>query len=77
MGDGGIETEAGEGSQRFGSWEGASEDWGWGGVCPRAGRGDRETIRSLVVAQDPPPASQCVPSAGWIRVAAWGRGGGP
>lgn len=39
--------------------------------------GGRETMRPLVIAQDPPPASQCVPSAGWIPVAAWGRGWGP
>ena len=38
--------------------------------------GDRETMRPLVIVRDPPPASQRVPSAGWIRVAARGRGGG-
>lgn len=48
-----------------------------GGRRPTCWLGDRETMRPLVIVQDPPPASQRVPSAGWIRVAAWGRGRGP
>lgn len=71
----------GKGSQRPGSWEGAGEArWeaggGWG-ASTHVLVGDRRTMEPLVIVQDPPPASQRVPSAGWIWVAAWGWGGGP
>lgn len=39
--------------------------------------GHTETMRPLVIVQDPLPASQRVPSAGWIRVALGGGAGGP
>lgn len=50
---------------------------GAGGASAHVLVGDRRTMEPLVIVQDPPPASQRVPSAGWIWVAAWGWGGGP
>ena len=68
----------GKGQARRGEAEGV----GKGGASAHVLVGDRGTMEPLVIVQDPspptpPPASQRVPSAGWIRVAAWGRGGGP
>lgn len=61
---------------------GEAEGVGKGGASAHVLVGDRGTMEPLVIVQDPspltpPPASQRVPSAGWIRVVAWGRGGGP
>lgn len=60
------------GRGRQGKAEGVERGGGTSAHVLGLGGRDRETMRPLVIVQDPPPASQRVPSVGWIRVAAWG-----
>lgn len=63
------------GRGRQGKAEGV--EWGGGMLAHVLELGDwTGTMRPLVIVQDPPPASQRVPSVGWIRVAVWGWGRG-
>lgn len=57
---------------------GKAEGVGKGGDGPRAGggQGNNGAFGDCAGSFPPPPASQRVPSVGWIRVAAWGQGRG-